>query len=109
MRGRAVRRTGWNVVGVALFAVLVFPVFWMISTAFKPDDEIVSQNPTWFSGSPTLGHFRDAIDKPFFWQDVKNSLIIVAATVAISILMLLIVAAMSVVYVRRMVKIGDVE
>ena len=84
MRGRAVRRTGWNVVGVALFAVLVFPVFWMISTAFKPDDEIVSQNPTWFSGSPTLGHFRDAIDKPFFWQDVKNSLIIVAATVAIS-------------------------
>jgi N,N'-diacetylchitobiose transport system permease protein len=84
MRPRAVRRTGWNVVGLVLFGFLVFPVFWMISTAFKPDDQIVSQNPTWFSGSPTLSHFRDAIDKPFFWQDVKNSLIIVAATVAIS-------------------------
>ena len=84
MRGRAVRRTGWNVVGVALFAVLVFPVFWMISTAFKPDDEIISQNPTWFSGSPTLAHFRDAIDRPFFWQDVRNSLIVVTVTVAIS-------------------------
>jgi N,N'-diacetylchitobiose transport system permease protein len=84
MRARAVRRTGWNVVGLVLFGFLVFPVFWMISTAFKPDDQIVSQNPTWFSGSPTLSHFRDAIDKPFFWQDVKNSLIIVAATVAIS-------------------------
>jgi N,N'-diacetylchitobiose transport system permease protein len=84
MRARAVRRTGWNVVGLVLFAFLVFPVFWMISTAFKPDDQIVSQNPTWFSGSPTLSHFRDAIDKPFFWQDVKNSLIIVGATVAIS-------------------------
>jgi N,N'-diacetylchitobiose transport system permease protein len=84
MRPRAVRRTGWNVVGLVLFGFLVFPVFWMISTAFKPDDQIVSQNPTWFSGSPTLSHFRDAIDKPFFWQDVKNSLIIVGATVAIS-------------------------
>jgi N,N'-diacetylchitobiose transport system permease protein len=84
MRARAVRRTGWNVVGLVLFGFLVFPVFWMISTAFKPDDQIVSQNPTWFSGSPTLSHFRDAIDKPFFWQDVKNSLIIVGATVAIS-------------------------
>jgi N,N'-diacetylchitobiose transport system permease protein len=84
MRARAVRRTGWNVVGLVLFGFLVFPVFWMISTAFKPDDQIVSQNPTWFSGSPTLSHFRDAIDKPFFWQDVKNSLIIVGATVLIS-------------------------
>jgi N,N'-diacetylchitobiose transport system permease protein len=84
MRARAVRRTGWNVVGLVLFGFLVFPVFWMISTAFKPDDQIVSQNPTWFSGSPTLSHFRDAIDKPFFWQDVKNSLIIVGATVGIS-------------------------
>jgi N,N'-diacetylchitobiose transport system permease protein len=84
MRARAVRRTGWNVVGLVLFGFLVFPVFWMISTAFKPDDQIVSQDPTWFSGSPTLSHFRDAIDKPFFWQDVKNSLIIVGATVLIS-------------------------
>jgi N,N'-diacetylchitobiose transport system permease protein len=84
MRARAVRRTGWNVVGLVLFGFLVFPVFWMISTAFKPDDQIVGQDPTWFSGSPTLSHFRDAIDKPFFWQDVKNSLIIVGATVLIS-------------------------
>ena len=39
---RRVRRRGWDVVGLALFVVLVFPVFWMISTAFKPDDEINS-------------------------------------------------------------------
>jgi hypothetical protein len=34
VRARAVRRTGWNVVGLVLFGFLVFPVFWMISTAF---------------------------------------------------------------------------
>ena len=81
------RRALWDVVGVAVFVVMVFPVFWMISTAFKPDDEIISLKPTWFSLHPTLRHFRDAVDKPYFWVDVKNSLVVVLATVAISIVL----------------------
>ena len=80
-------RVVWDVVGLAVFVVMVFPVFWMVSTAFKPDDEIISLKPTWFSLHPTLQHFRDAIDKPYFWVDVKNSLIVVLATVAISIVL----------------------
>jgi N,N'-diacetylchitobiose transport system permease protein len=84
---RTLRRAGWNVVGVALFVVMVFPVFWMISTSFKPGDEINSQTPTWFSGHPTIRHFRDAIDKPFFWDSVKNSLIIVLIAVGVSMVL----------------------
>ena len=30
----------WNGVGLLLFVVMVFPVYWMISTAFKPDDQV---------------------------------------------------------------------
>jgi N,N'-diacetylchitobiose transport system permease protein len=82
---RAFRRTGWNIVGIGLFVVMVFPVFWMISTAFKPDDQINSLTPTWFPGHPTIRHFADAIHTPFFWTDVKNSVIIVLITVAIAI------------------------
>jgi N,N'-diacetylchitobiose transport system permease protein len=77
-------RAGWNAVAVVLFVLMVFPVFWMISTAFKPDDQIVSADPTWFSLHPTIAHFRAAINTPFFWTDVKNSLIIVCTTVVIS-------------------------
>jgi N,N'-diacetylchitobiose transport system permease protein len=84
---RSARRTGWNVVGIALFVVMVFPVFWMISTSFKPADEINSQTPTWFSGHPTLRHFADAIHKPFFWDSVRNSVIIVVVAVAISMVL----------------------
>jgi len=83
-RSRA-RQSGWDLVGVLVFIVMVFPVFWMISTAFKPDDEIVSLNPTWVPLHPTLDHFRDAINRPYFWQDVRNSLIVVLTTVAISV------------------------
>ena len=84
-RWRSLRRRGWDALGLVVFAVMVFPVFWMISTAFKPDDEINSATPTWFSFSPTLDHFRDAMDRAYFWDTVRNSLIIVCVAVLASI------------------------
>jgi N,N'-diacetylchitobiose transport system permease protein len=84
---RRTRQAGWNVLGLAVFVVMVFPVFWMISTAFKTDSQIVSLTPTWLPLHPTLSHFRAALDKPYFWNDVVNSLIIVSVTVAISIVL----------------------
>jgi N,N'-diacetylchitobiose transport system permease protein len=83
-RGR-LGHAGWNLLGLAVFVVTVFPVYWMIATAFKPVSEIISVTPTWFPTHPTLTHFRAALRQPFFWEDVKNSLIIVSITVAISI------------------------
>ena len=80
----------WNIVGLAVFVVIVFPVFWMVSTSLKPDTEINSFTPTWFSSEPTLQHFRDAVDPdlhPGFWDAVKNSLVIVGVTVVLSIVL----------------------
>jgi len=37
-RRRRIGRIAWNVVGLAVFVVVAFPVFWMVSTALKPDD-----------------------------------------------------------------------
>jgi len=87
MSRRTVHRLGWNAVGIGVFLVMVFPVFWMISTAFKPDDQINSVTPTWFPGHPTLKHFRDALARPYFWTDVKNSVIIVLVTVVIAMVL----------------------
>jgi N,N'-diacetylchitobiose transport system permease protein len=82
---RGYGRLGWNALGLGLFAVLVFPVFWMVSTALKNNEQINSYDPVWFPGHPTVGHFRDAIHRPYFWTDVKNSLIVVVATVVIAL------------------------
>jgi N,N'-diacetylchitobiose transport system permease protein len=81
------KRAGWDVLGLAVFVVMVFPVFWMISTAFKPDAQIISLTPTWIPLHPTISHFTAAMHKPYFWEDVKNSLVIVLVTVAISIVL----------------------
>ena len=85
-RGR-LRRRAWDLLGLALFVVLVFPVFWMVSTAFKPEDEINGLTPTWITTSPTLDHFRDAMARPYFWDTVQNSLIVVCVAVVASIVL----------------------
>ena len=82
--GRTAGRLAWNAVALVVCLILVFPVLWMISTAFKPDDEINSLTPTWIPLDPTLQHFRDAIDRPYFWDGVVNSLLVVGATVLVA-------------------------
>jgi N,N'-diacetylchitobiose transport system permease protein len=89
-RGRSRRRTrqlGWNLLGLLVLVVMVFPVYWMIATAFKPGQQILSYTPHWFPTSPTLSNFGDAIHQPFFWHAVKNSLIIVSSVVALSVVL----------------------
>jgi N,N'-diacetylchitobiose transport system permease protein len=86
-RRRRVHKLGWNLLGLLVFAVMVFPVYWMVATAFKPGQQILSYTPQWIPTSPTLSNFRDAIDQPFFWNAVKNSLIIVSAVVALSVVL----------------------
>ena len=81
------RRFGWNALGILVFVLMVFPVYWMVTTAFKPDDEINGRTPTWLPLHPTLVHFKDAMARPYFWDDVKNSLIIVAVTVVASMVL----------------------
>ena len=92
MTRRHRQRWIWNTVGIGLFAVTVFPIFWMVSTAFKPEDQVNSVTPTWFSARPTLSHFSAALHKPFFWVDVKNSLIIVSVTVSVAMVFALLAA-----------------
>ena len=39
MRSKRARQWGWDLVGLAVCLVMVFPVYWMVTTAFKPDAE----------------------------------------------------------------------
>ena len=84
-RGR--RRFVWDGIGVALFLAIAFPVYWMVASAFKPQEELDGLTPTWFPAHPTLSHFTDAMNRPFFWHGVKNSLIVVSVTVLLSLVL----------------------
>ncbi len=86
MNRRFAGKLGWNALGLAIFAVMVFPVFWMISTSFKTNDEINgSLTPGWFPGHPTLVNFEHVIHKQYFWTDVKNTVIVVLVAISIAV------------------------
>ncbi|HEY3551653.1 MAG TPA: carbohydrate ABC transporter permease [Gaiellaceae bacterium] len=87
MNRRLSRKVAWDALGLVVFAVMVFPVFWMVSTAFKNEDQINSFNPTWLPLHPTLAHFRTALHRQYFWTDIKNTLIVVLVTVGIAVVL----------------------
>lgn len=85
MRRRTVARTFFDGAGVLVFVVMMFPIYWMVSTAFKPGKEILALTPVWIPSPPTLANFQTAMNVPFFWNDVVNSLTVVLTVVALSI------------------------
>jgi N,N'-diacetylchitobiose transport system permease protein len=84
-RRRRLGRLGWNLVGLAVFVVMIFPVYWMVSTAFKTGPNIFSYSPKWLPIPATLANFSDAIHRQYFWQNVLNSIIVVAVVVTLSV------------------------
>jgi N,N'-diacetylchitobiose transport system permease protein len=86
-RKRLLRRAGVNVLGLLVFAVMVFPVFWMVSTAFKPASDILTFNPKLIPSSVTVANFENAINRPYFWRVARNSLIVVAAVTTFSLVL----------------------
>ncbi len=87
MSPRIITRTFFDTVAVLILVVMLFPIYWMVSTALKPGKEILSLTPVWFPSPVTFDNFRTAIDYPFFWNDVVNSLTVVLSVVAISIVL----------------------
>jgi N,N'-diacetylchitobiose transport system permease protein len=83
---RLPRKLGWNIVGIAVFVVMAFPVFWMISTAFKTNDQI-NRGTSWFPLHPTWTNFSNAIHKAYFWADLKNTVIVVLVGVGIAMVL----------------------
>ena len=76
-----------NALAVVVLVVMLFPVYWMVSTAFKPGRDALAYTPQWFPAHPTLQNFRDAMGRAYFWSDVKNSLIIVGVVVLLSLVL----------------------
>jgi N,N'-diacetylchitobiose transport system permease protein len=88
VRGRRrLRRLGWNLVALLVVVVMVFPVYWMVATAFKPGQKVLSYTPEWFPVPATLSNFSEAINRPHFWDAVRNSVIVVSVVVALSIVL----------------------
>ncbi|MET9858436.1 carbohydrate ABC transporter permease [Streptomyces smyrnaeus] len=78
-----------NATALVLFVAFIFPVYWMFNTAFKPNGQIISETPVWFPSSPTLEHFKTAVNAENFWTLVRNSVTVTVLAVGFSLLVAL--------------------
>ncbi|MEU9350837.1 carbohydrate ABC transporter permease [Streptomyces griseoloalbus] len=74
---------------VLLFVVFAFPVYWMFATAFKPQGDIISEDPVWFPTDVTLAHFDKAVHADHFWTLVRNSVTVTVVAVLLSLVIAL--------------------
>ena len=98
MRTRLSRRITLNLLALGVFLFSIFPVYWMVLTAFKPTKEIQAETPSFLPTHVTLDHFSTAVHADGFWTFWRNS-----GMVAISaVLMSLVVACLAAYAVGRM-------
>ncbi len=74
--GRKKSKLGWNLLGLLVFVVVGFPLYWMLDTAFKPAKDAIDPNPSLLPTGITLDNFRRALDIADFWGPVGRSLIV---------------------------------
>ncbi|WP_410621107.1 carbohydrate ABC transporter permease [Amycolatopsis sp. cmx-8-4] len=79
------RRIGTNAMATLFCLVWVFPVYWMVNTAFKPRGDILSPTPQFLPVHFTLGNFADALAKPGFTRDLVNSVVVTVSVVLLAI------------------------
>jgi N,N'-diacetylchitobiose transport system permease protein len=70
-----------NVVGLLFTVVMAFPAYWMINTAFKPSNEVLSFTPHFLPEHPTFDNFVFAVDADLFRRVLVNSLVITGSAV----------------------------
>jgi N,N'-diacetylchitobiose transport system permease protein len=70
-----------NAAGILFAVIMIFPVYWVINTAFKPGPEVLQFTPSFWPHHPTLDNFVSAFKAPLFLQDLLNGLIITVLAV----------------------------
>ncbi|MBI3959257.1 MAG: carbohydrate ABC transporter permease [Chloroflexi bacterium] len=70
------------VVILTLFTIILFPLYFMVTTSFKFDKEIYSEL-TWIPRDPTLSNFRDVIVNFHIPLYLSNTLLVALSTTAI--------------------------
>jgi N,N'-diacetylchitobiose transport system permease protein len=81
-----------NIAAGVAFVLFSFPVYWMISTAFKPAGDIRTFDISLWPRTFTLENFRTAGNAPGFWTFLRNSLVVSASVTVLAVLVALLAA-----------------
>ncbi len=75
----------WTIVTLVYAALILFPVFWMATMMFKPEDVMFERPTVWFF-QPTLDHFDYVIERGFLGHLATSILVAAGSTILVVIL-----------------------
>ncbi len=81
-----------NTIAIILFVLMVFPVYWMIISSFKPRADFFLETPKFLPIPATLDNYTRVINDKDFFNYAKNSLTVTVVVVVLSILVAFIAA-----------------
>ena len=84
--GKIARRAGTTILALLFCVVWFFPVYWMIITAVKPRDEIMTTTPVFWPTHLSLDNFIVAVTQTSFLTNLKNSVVVTAISIVLSII-----------------------
>jgi len=74
-----------SVVGLLVAAFFAFPIYWMVTTALKPANQLLTDSYDLVPLGVTFQHFVDGISKQGFLNSLQNSLIVALSAVAFAL------------------------
>ncbi|MBB2745560.1 UNVERIFIED_ORG: N,N'-diacetylchitobiose transport system permease protein [Microbispora rosea subsp. rosea] len=93
---RRLGRAALNAAGVVVFLFAVFPVYWMVTTAFKPNDQIFTTSFIPFPSPPSMDHvsrvFTKGVADHSIWQYLFNSTLVALSAVVLGAVFALLAA-----------------
>ncbi|MGN6610965.1 MAG: carbohydrate ABC transporter permease [Angustibacter sp.] len=94
-RTTPVRRAGLNLAAVLVLVCSVFPVYWMVSTSFLPNNLIRNPDPTFVPWPGTARNYREVLHGggqfPFV-PALRTSLVVTVSTVVVALVIALLAA-----------------
>ena len=83
-RGRLGRRL-LGALAVVVGLLWVFPIYWMINSAFLPTNRLRTPEPTFLPLDGTVANFRRVFSDPSFYSAFKVSLAVVGVTLVVAV------------------------
>lgn len=84
-RNRAVKKIILYVILAVFVIAALFPIYWMLNTSLKPNNEIYNLIPTFFPKKISLDGYKRLFFKTGFFTHMKNSIMVSSVTSVVSV------------------------
>ena len=86
---QTISKTSWLIVNLAIFVVMFFPIFWMITVSLRTNQEVFRFPPTMFPETLHFGPYISVLQDSTLLIGIRNSIVVSLSTTFFSLMIAL--------------------